>query len=210
MRCLGRLITLIVVLVLLAGAWLYRDELLRWGRGVVDPISVQRRLGTPSPVSLASAIAKVDSLERDRPDSVLLNADEMASLVTAGASFLGDATLDSVTVELGDRTVRVRGMVDAGRLPQRWRDIVPINLSGMQAVIASGTITPVRPGVAEWQLDRVSVRGIPVPSALIARAVGSATGRASDGRLEIALPRRITSFRVRPEGVTLYPSSATP
>lgn len=210
MRCLGRLITLIVLLLLLAAAWLYQDELLRWGRGVVDPISVQRRIGTPSPASLASAIAKVDSLERERPDSVLLNASEMASLVTAGASFLGDATLDSVTVELGDRTVRVRGMVDAGRLPQRWRDIVPINLSGMQEVVASGAITPARPGVAEWHLDRVMVRGIPVPSDLIARAVGSATGRSSDGRLEIALPRRITSFRVRPEGVALYPTSTTP
>lgn len=210
MRCLGRLITLIVVLLLLAAAWLYRDELLRWGRGIVDPISVQRRMGTPSPASLASAIAKVDSLERNRPDSVLLNADEMASLVTAGASFLGDATIDSVTVELGDRTVRVRGMVDAGRLPQRWRDVIPINLSGLQEVIAAGTITPARPGVAEWDLERVMVRGIPVPSDLIARAVGSATGHTTDGRLEIALPRRITSFRVRPEGVALYPSSAAP
>ena len=210
MRCLGRLVALFILLLIVAAGWLYRDELTRWGRGVVDPISVQRRIGRPSEVALASAVAKVDTLEREHPDSIILNADEMASLVTAGATFIGDATLDSVTVELGDRTIRVRGMVDAARLPARWRDFVPSGLEGMQEVIASGTITPARPGVAEWQLERVIVRGLPVPSDLVARAIGNATGRASDGRLNIALPRGITGFRVRPEGVALYREAAAP
>lgn len=204
MRCLGRLILLAVILALAAVAWLYRDELVRFGQGVVDPISVQRRTGHPSELALASAIAKVDHLETARPDSILLNADEMASLVSAGASFLGDAALDSVSVELGDRTVRVRGMVDASRLPERWRSVLPGALSGMQEVVASGPISPARPGVAEWQLDHVMVRGIPVPGSLVARAVGNATGSANDGRLEVKLPRSIQGFRVRPEGVAVY------
>ena len=204
MRCLGRLILLLIILMLAVAGWLYRDELLRWGRGKVDPISLQRRVGHPSQQALASAIAKVDHLETTRPDSILLNADEMASLVAAGATFFGDVALDSVSVELGDRTVRVRGTIDGSRIPERLRSVLPSTLDGPQEVIASGPIVPARPGIAEWQLSSVLVRGIPVPSSLVARAVGNATGTGSDGRLEVALPRKIQGFRVRPEGVAVY------
>ena len=206
MRCLGRLILLVILLVLAAVGWLYRAEIMRWGQGRIDPISIQRRIGHPSEVALASAVEKVRQLDRERLDSVLLNADEMASLVAAGASFLGEASLDSVSVELGDRTVRLRGLVDGSRIPERWRNVLPLDLSGPQELIAAGTITPARPGVAEWDLDHVTVRGIPVPSSLIARAVGNATGTATDGRLEVMLPRDIEGFRVRPEGVAIYRS----
>ncbi len=204
MRCLGRLISLIVLLLLLAAGWLYRDELSRWIRGRIDPISTQRRIGHPSQKSLASAVEKVRLLEREKPDSILLNADEMASLVAAGSSFLSGASLDSVSVELGDRTVRMRGLIDGTRIPSGWRKVIPLDLNGPQEVVMGGTISPVRPGVAEWDLDRVMLRGVPVPSSLIARAVGSASGAGSDGRLEITLPRGIQGFRVRPEGVTVY------
>ncbi len=204
MRCLGRLISLIVLLILLGAGWLYRDELTRWVRGRIDPITIQRRIGHPSQTALASAVEKVRLLEREKPDSILLNADEMASLVAAGSSFLGGAALDSVSVELGDRTVRMRGLIDGSRIPDGWRKVIPLDLNGPQEVVMGGTIAPVRPGVAEWDLDRVMLRGVPVPSSLIARAVGSASGAGSDGRLEITLPRGIQGFRVRPEGVAVY------
>ncbi len=204
MRCLGRLISLIVLLLLLAVGWLYRDELSRWIRGRIDPITIQRRIGHPSQKALASAVEKVRVLEREKPDSILLNADEMASLVAAGSSFLSGASLDSVSVELGDRTVRLRGLIDGTRIRDGWRKVIPLDLNGPQEVVMGGTISPVRPGVAEWDLDRVMLRGVPVPSSLIARAVGSASGAGSDGRLEITLPRGIQGFRVRPEGVTVY------
>jgi hypothetical protein len=86
----------------------------------------------------------------------------------------------------------------------RSGEALPGALSGMQEVVASGPISPARPGVAEWQLDHVMVRGIPVPGSLVARAVGNATGSANDGRLEVKLPRSIQWFRVRPEGVAVY------
>ena len=77
MRCLGRLVLLVVILIVGTLGWLYRDELMRWGRGAVDPISIQRRVGHPSQTALASAIAKVDHLQAQRPDSILLNADDI-------------------------------------------------------------------------------------------------------------------------------------
>ncbi|MEO5799562.1 MAG: hypothetical protein ABIZ70_13150 [Gemmatimonadales bacterium] len=204
MRCLGRIVLAILLLLLLAVGWLYRTELVRWGRGIIDPISAARRVGHPSTVAMTSATWKVDSLIRNSPDSILLNADEMASLVARGASFVPQAPLDSISVELGDRTIRMRTMVNSSRLPERVLNLLPITPHGYEEVIAEGTLTPAREGVAEWKLDRVLVRGLPVPSDLVARVIGKVTGRESDGRLEIGMPRGITGFRVRPEGVAIY------
>ncbi|MES2123280.1 MAG: hypothetical protein V4503_01205 [Gemmatimonadota bacterium] len=208
MRCLGRIVLLFLALLLLAAGWLYRTELVRWGRGILDPLSVVRRTGHPSPVATASATWKVDSLMRSGADSILLTADEMASLVARGAGFIPEAPLDSISVELGDRSIRMRTMVNSDRLPARVIQMLPVTPHGYQEVIAEGALTPARTGVAEWRLERVRVRGLPVPSDLVARIIGKATGRESDGRLEIAMPRGITGFRVRPEGVAIYRSGS--
>lgn len=206
MRCLGRVVFAFLLILLLAAGWLYRTELLRWGRGILDPLSAARRVGHPSAVGFASATSKVDSLIRSNPDSILLTADEMASLVARGAAFVSQAPLDSISIELGDRTIRMRTMVNSDKLPARVLNLLPITPQGYQEVIAEGTLTPAREGVAEWRLERVRVRGLPVPSDLVARVIGRVTGIASDGRLEIAMPRGITGFRVRPEGVAIYRS----
>lgn len=208
MRCLGRIVAAILLLLLLAAGWLYRTELLRWGRGIVDPMSAARRVGHPSADGMTSATRKVDSLVRSGADSILLSADEMASLVARGAAFVPQAPLDSISVELGDRTIRMRTMVNSERLPPRVLSLLPITPHGYEEVIAEGTLTPARTGVAEWKLDRVLVRGLPIPSDLVSRIIGKVTGRESDGRLEIAMPDGITGFRVRPEGVAIYRSGA--
>jgi len=210
MRCLGRVVFAILLILLLAAGWLYRTELLRWGRGITDPLSAARRVGHPSAASFASATRKVDSLVRTNPDSILLTADEMASLVARGASFIPQAPLDSISIELGDRTIRMRTMVNSAKLPQRALDLLPIKPHGYEEVIAEGPLTPAREGVAEWQLERVMVRGLPIPSEMVARVIGRVTGRDSDGRLAIAMPRGITGFRVRPEGVAIYRSGNLP
>lgn len=207
MRCLGRLLVAVILILLLAAGWLYRTELTRYVRGVVDPMSVVRRTGAPSPEALASAERKVLTLVSERPDSVLLTASELASLVVQGSELLGIRGVDSVTVELGDRRIRVRAMINTALLPERIRSAVPGSLAGHEEVIAEGPITPVRPGTAEWALDRVIVRGLPLPAEVVARILGRVTGRQGDGRLLVGMPEAIEGFRVRPEGVAIYRST---
>lgn len=207
MRCLGRIFLAIVLILLLAAGWLYRDDISRYVRGVVDPMSVVRRTGAPSPEALASAERKVIQLVAERPDSVLLTASELASLVVQGSELLGLRGIDSVTVELGDRSIRVRALVETSELPARIRNAIPGVLDGQEEVIAEGPIAPVRPGTAEWRLRRVIVRGLPLPADLVGRILGRVTGGESDGRLLIGMPDRIAGFRVRPEGVAIYQSA---
>src|SRR3990172_13392290 len=118
MRCLGRLVLAIVLLLLLAAGWLYREELTRWVRQRLNPAAEAHRVGHPSEPALTSATRKADSLLRFQPDSILLTPDELAAIVAAGARFLPAGTLDSISVEPGNRTIRVRTLVRTSRLPK--------------------------------------------------------------------------------------------
>lgn len=207
MRCLGRIVFLVLLVVLLAAGWLYRTEITRAVRGVIDPMSVVRRTGTPSPDALARAERKVIALGAERPDSILLAADELASLVVRGTELLGVQGVDSVSVELGDRSIRVRAMVDVGQLPARIRGAIPGDATGWEEVVAEGELNPSRAGLAEWKLERVIVRGLPLPADLVGRLVNRLTGGSSDGRLSVSMPPGVSGFRVRPEGVAVYRSA---
>jgi hypothetical protein len=209
MRCLGRLVFAIVLILLLAAGWLYRTEITRYVRGVVDPMSIARRTGTPSPQALASAERKIISLTAEQADSILLTADELASLMVQGTELLGVRGVDSVSVELGDRQVRVRAMIETAHLPDRIKTAIPGDPSPWEEVIAEGELAPARPGTAEWRLDRVVVRGLPLPAELVGRILNRATGQATDGRVQVDMPSTVGGFRVRPEGVAIY-RSVTP
>jgi hypothetical protein len=206
MRCLGRIFLAIILILLLAAGWLYRTEISRYVRGVVDPMSVARRTGTPSPEAKVRAERKLISLSTDRPDSVVLAADELASLVVSGTEILGIRGVDSISIELGDRRIRTRAMIETAELPARFRSLIPGNLRAWEEIVAEGELAPARPGMAEWNLERVIVRGLPLPADLVARIVNQATGTATDGRLRVTLPAGMSGFRVRPEGVAIYRS----
>jgi hypothetical protein len=204
MRCLGRLVLLAILIVAAAIAWLYRDDLRRWVDSTLHPAAAMARVGHPSPAALTAANTKLDGLQRGRSDSVVLTANEMASLLAHGTSLLPGSAFDSITVELGDRSARIRTLLDSAAIPARIRAMIPGGAHRYEELVLSGSLTPVRAGVAEMELQHVTVRGVPLPSDVVARLVGEATGRRSDNRIEVTLPQTVSGFRVRPEGVAVY------
>lgn len=204
MRCLGRLVLLLVLLLAAAAAWLYRDSLRRWVDTELHPAAAARRIGRPSMPALKAATAKLDSLQRTRADSIVLTASEMASLLAQGTSLLPGATFDSISVELGDRTTRIRTLIDSASIPPRVRALIPGGANRYEEVVLSGTLTPVHAGLAELELQHVTLRGIPMPADLVARLAGEATGKGTEGRFAMVLPQTVGGFRVRPEGVAIY------
>jgi hypothetical protein len=203
MRCLGRLILLAVLVVLAGGAWLFRDDLRRWIDTRLHPAAAAAQVGHPSTAALTAAMTRLTALQGARQDSVVLTADEMATLLARGTNFLPGAVRDSLTIELEDRAIRIRTVVDSVRIPARLRDLIP-GRRAYEEVTVRGSLTPVHAGLAELQLQHVAVRGIPLPSDVIGRIAAQITGRGSDGRVEIILPEAVGGFRVRPEGVAVY------
>jgi len=57
------------------------------------------------------------------------------------------------------------------------RSLIPGGASRYEEVVVRGTLTPVRAGLAELQLEHVSIRGIPMPGDLIAGSPVEATGK---------------------------------
>lgn len=204
MRCLGRLIVLALLLVVIGVAWLYRDDLRREVDRRLHPAAATSRIGRPSPESLRSALGKLDSLQRTRQDSVFLTAGELASLMAQGSSLLPGAAFDSISVELGDRTVRIRTLVDSASIPGPLRQLLPGAARRYEDVVVRGTLTPVRPGLAELEVQHVTLAGIPLPTEVVSRVTTQLTGKGRDGRLEIVLPQTVGGFRVRPDGVAIY------
>ena len=198
-----RLLGLALVVLLLVGVWLYRDRIVgavRSAAGQAPPAVT----GRPGPESLRSARAQVAGLERAGTDSVVLNADEAASLVAAGLDPIVGSRLDSLTVRLGAGRIAVSGLVETGRLPADLVGPLAIALRDRERITAGGPLTMAEPGQAAWVIDEFELRNLPFPRDVVPRIVERALGDDAAGALTVRVPAAVRAVRVEPQGVILF------
>ena len=196
-----RLLGLALVVLLFVGAWLYRDRIVAAVRsaGSQAPPALT---GRPGPGSLRSARATVAELAGS--DSVVLNADEAASLVAAGLDPIVGARLDSLTVRLGAGRIAVSGLVETGRLPADLVGPLSIALRDRERITAGGPLTMAEPGQATWTIDEFQLRNLPFPRDVVPRVVERALGEEAGGALTVRVPAAVRALRVEPQGVILF------
>jgi hypothetical protein len=202
--CLG-------VLALLVVGWLYRDEVAREGRRLLDRVrpggaapEASPAAGRPGARALASADAKVDSLNGWGADSVVLSPAEVASLMGRGLSPKFRGELDSLRVELLDGEVEVRARLRTARLPKELVRPLASALRPNEPVEAIGPLRVTGPGTGEWAVRSVRIREVPLPAAAVKRLVARALDEPARETVPWDVPAGITAVRVRPSGVTLY------
>ena len=202
--CLGLLGVLVV-------GWLYRDRVVREGRRIIGRIEAPaaRRpaaatAGRPGTRSLASANAKIDSLNGWRADSVVLSASEVASLMGAGLAPKFRKELDSLRVELLDGEVEVRARLRTARLPRELVGPLATALRPNEPVEATGPLRVLSPGAGEWALRSFRIRDIPVPAAAVPRLVSRALDEPGRETVPWTVPAGIRAIRIHPGGATLY------
>ena len=115
--------------------------------------------------SLASAEAKLEALgQRGGPDSVLLNANELASLIGRGIDWSVRKAFDSLRVELLDGKLAVDTRLDTKLIPASELGPLQGMLAPREPLRMVGTLSVARPGVARWAVTELSLRGFPFPA----------------------------------------------
>jgi hypothetical protein len=208
--CLALPLRLAAVALLVLGgfiAWSYRREIRRQIHSWTADAEPPSATGRAQPGLANAAQLRLDSLLRARKDSVVLSAAELASLVAAAAAQFVPGALDSVEVRLDADDVEVHGRIDTRRIPV---SLGP--LGGMvrdhENVEAGGRLIYRRSGIAEVQVERVRIRGVPVPRSLADEMLRRFTGSASGSVIEVPIPPSVTGIRVSSGGLTLYGSSS--
>lgn len=180
-------------------AWSYRDEIRRRiHRWTAEP-AVTAAEGKADDGNPAVARRKVAQL--GARDSVVLTASDVAALISAEANARVSRAVDSIQVFLGPDEVEVRGLADTRTLKPGLAAMV---LRDREWVEAAGRLTYRRSGVAEWEVTRVRVRGIPVPRSVVENFLRQLSGSAPARVVELPLPNQVTGLRTGATGVILY------
>lgn len=202
--CLGLLAALVV-------GWLYRDLVVREGRRILGRIEApgEKRppaasTGRPGTRSLASARAKIDSLNGWRADSVVLSPSEVASLMGADLAPKFRKELDSLQVVLLDGEVQVHARLRTARLPRELVGPLATALRPNEPVEATGPLRVLRPGAGEWAVRSFRIRDIPVPAPAVPRLISRALDEPGRKTVPWTVPAGIRAVRIHPGGATLY------
>ena len=206
MGCLSAPFRLLLLLVLVAaavGAWFYRDQVADYIRSRDYGHPAATVSGTPGAHALAAARAKLAALSRGRADSVVLDADEMASLVRESLDADVRSQLDSLRVRLSDGRMGFTAELRTARLPHELLGPLALAVRPREPIEAEGPLRIARPGTAEWALDRLKLRDFPLPREVIPKLIARAFGDSTRHSLLLTLPVGVSDIHVRARGVTL-------
>lgn len=200
-----RLLLGLLVALLLFGTWAYRRELMGmwrfWRSGTAREAPVTGRAST---AALARATDLVDSMNGWRADSIVLSAEELASLLQAGLGGAAARYLDSVEVTLGTDHATVGALLATEAIPPRALGPFKRFVRPRESIRVGGRLVVLGAETGALRVDQVSLRGLPFPTAMIGRFMSTSLDASEDGTVRFQLPKGIRDVRVRPGGVVLY------
>jgi hypothetical protein len=203
-----KLLAFLLFIAALVLGFLYRDRLGEWGRSAwrdfrnePAPVAV---VGVPSAEALASARSKIGEL--GDADSVVLGADEVASLLRAGLDPYTRGTMDSLEVRLKEGSISATATVQTSRLPGGLLGPLGMALHDYEPITAEGSLEVGAPGEGQWLIDRISFRDIPLPRDAVPAIMQRVSGD-STRSVPVDLPDDVRGIRLRADGVTLYGNS---
>ena len=205
-----RLLGCLVLVLLLAGAWFYRDRLGEWGRQLWRRAQHQStavsETGRPSAAALERGRKKLALLGAGR-DSVRLLPDEVASLLSDAFLPYARGTFDSITVQLAERRVTVHAMANTARLPAGLLGPMGMALRDREPVSAEGPLMVTVPGRGAWRIERLSFRDFPLPSEMGPKLMDRVTGDSTPA-VPVRLPAGARAVTVHADGVVFYARSS--
>ncbi len=226
MGCITRVGCLVVVVAAGAGAyWLYGDRLPselgrlagRAGRAVTSDSSTPRdrdrgiAWASLDDATAGGAEAVARLARKDGPAFVTLGAGDLAGFLAAALSRnLPRSSIDPQVAVSGDR-VLLRAVVDLRDFAGdgAFGSVIGAAINGRDTLRLSGTLQAIRPGLAQYRVRELRIKGVDVPPRVIPSLVGTLRRRArtdslAPDALPIPMPRFISDVRVVNGRVTLY------
>jgi hypothetical protein len=209
LKGLFRLGALAAIAAVLLALWWFREPILRssarwFGRSQALPPVADTAVGAPTPAAVASGQAKLRSLGGAAPDSVVLTANEMASLIGGGIDWTVRKTYDSLRVELFDGAFAIHARLDTRSLPPDALGPLAGFVQPREPLRLGGTLAIERPGTARFTVREISVRGIAFPAPAVKAIARQVAGADPDGGIPVRVDPAITDIAIHPTGVVLY------
>lgn len=210
--CIRNLGCLVLLIILGAGAWFYRDRL--FGKRVTrsaDTVVAGPVWEPLTPQRAERARAAVASLsKKSGPVFVNLSAAEVASFVFITLSRHLPPSADSIeAAAIGDR-LYVRASVKLTELGGA-SVLGPLGgfLSDRERMMFGGNFEVVRPGLSQFRMRELKLRDLSIPSRMvpaIIRTIGKGTRPegVADDALPLVTPPYVGDVRVNKGKVTLY------
>ncbi|MDB4906320.1 MAG: hypothetical protein JWO05_1104 [Gemmatimonadetes bacterium] len=210
MGCIARLGCLLVLCVLAVGAWLTRDRWIPLLRG--SHTSAATSVWQPlTPAGAERARVAVQSLSRPT-GAVYENVQpgDLAAYVFQSLAHQIPSSADSAEAAVINGRMYVRAVIPV-------KDLGGASVLGPLASLVAdreqltlgGTFEVIRPGLAEFHVQEISLRSLKVPSSLIPKLVkalgkGARPAGVSEDALPILAPLGLGDVRLANGKVTLY------
>src|SRR5437879_12936796 len=162
-------------------------------------------VGAPTPKALSSTQTKVDKLKRATgPDSVVLSANEVASLIGSSMDWSVRKSFDSLRVELSEGSLAVHCRLDTRVIPPDALGPIAGFLNPREPLRIAGPLRIERPGLARFTVPELSLRGIPFPPAVPKQLAARLAGRTRPAGLPLRVSPGFADVRIHPTAVVLY------
>lgn len=216
LKGMARLAALVLLVLVLAVAWWFREPLMQAGsrwfgpkRTDLPPVA-DTAVGAPTPAAVASSGTKLSNLKKSSgPDSVVLSANEMAALIGSGIDWQVRKTFDSLRVELLDGSFAVHARLDTRAIPADALGPFAAMLGEREPLRLAGPFVVEGPGRGRWTLEELSLRGFPFPGPMVQQIARRVAGADSTGALLVPIPPDVADIKIRPTGVVLYKRKAS-
>ena len=211
MRCLGRTLVLLLVVVVATVLWLTRDRWLRYLPGAHGTTTVEKVWEPLTPAAAARGRKAIDALSaRSGPVFANLTGAEVASYIFVRAGAALPAATDSAEAAVIGDALYVRAVVPMkdvaasgalGPFGGLVNDREPLTLGGSFHVI--------RPGLSEFQVREVKLRDFKVPTRVIPNLIRQLDrdprpDGVSPNGIPVKTPPSLADVRIANHRVTVY------
>lgn len=221
MSCLSKVGCLTVVVAASAAAWwVYGGSMPAWplrADASLSPAATATGATAGPPAWSTVTDARIPSanaiatLQRQNgPAYITLAPGDVAGFLAEGLEHALPQSAKGVQVAIIDDLLRVRGEVPLRELGRSLPEFVSNLLTDRDTIELAGTLEIVRPGLAQFRVKRINVRGVELPPRLVPPVMGALRRKSVFGdsiaanAVAVQLPPTVADVRVSRGRVTLY------